>query len=245
MAPTSKLLISKELSLPINVVTQKLAWMGRTGSGKTYGFGKLAEEMLSKGIQVVILDPVGIHWGLRLAANGKDAGIKNIYVFGGLHKDIPLEPTSGKLIADFIADRNVSAILDVSQFESDADKTRFATDWCSRFFFRYKSKPSPVHVCLEECQEFIPQNGMKGEERMIHAFNRMWKIGRNFGIGGSLISQRPQEVNKKALNQTECFFAFQMTAPHERKAVEEWRSEERRVGKECRIGCRSRWSPYH
>ena len=25
----------------------------------------------------------------------------------------------------------------------------------------------------------------------------------------------------------------------------EIRSEERRVGKECRIGCRSRWSPYH
>ena len=25
----------------------------------------------------------------------------------------------------------------------------------------------------------------------------------------------------------------------------EGRSEERRVGKECRIGCRSRWSPYH
>ena len=25
----------------------------------------------------------------------------------------------------------------------------------------------------------------------------------------------------------------------------EVRSEERRVGKECRIGCRSRWSPYH
>ena len=23
------------------------------------------------------------------------------------------------------------------------------------------------------------------------------------------------------------------------------RSEERRVGKECRIGCRSRWSPYN
>ena len=23
------------------------------------------------------------------------------------------------------------------------------------------------------------------------------------------------------------------------------RSEERRVGKDCRIGCRSRWSPYH
>ena len=27
--------------------------------------------------------------------------------------------------------------------------------------------------------------------------------------------------------------------------ADEFRSEERRVGKECRIGCRSRWSPYH
>ena len=27
--------------------------------------------------------------------------------------------------------------------------------------------------------------------------------------------------------------------------VWQMRSEERRVGKECRIGCRSRWSPYH
>ena len=27
--------------------------------------------------------------------------------------------------------------------------------------------------------------------------------------------------------------------------VSEYRSEERRVGKECRALCRSRWSPYH
>ena len=27
--------------------------------------------------------------------------------------------------------------------------------------------------------------------------------------------------------------------------IAHFRSEERRVGKECRIGCRSRWSPYH
>ena len=29
------------------------------------------------------------------------------------------------------------------------------------------------------------------------------------------------------------------------KSIADIRSEERRVGKECRIGCRSRWSPYH
>jgi hypothetical protein len=47
------------------------------------------------------------------------------------------------------------------------------------------------------------------------------KIGRNFGIGVSLLSQRPQEV-KKVLNLTELLFAFQMTGPQERKAVEGW-----------------------
>ena len=28
-------------------------------------------------------------------------------------------------------------------------------------------------------------------------------------------------------------------------ALVRWRSEERRVGKECHTTCRSRWSPYH
>ena len=27
--------------------------------------------------------------------------------------------------------------------------------------------------------------------------------------------------------------------------ADRWRSEERRVGKECLLPCRSRWSPYH
>ena len=34
-------------------------------------------------------------------------------------------------------------------------------------------------------------------------------------------------------------------ADAQREIVLSARSEERRVGKECRIGCRSRWSAYH
>lgn len=219
-----KLPVSDSLSLPANAVTQKIAFIGRTGSGKTYGAGKMVECMLDAEIQVVILDPVGVWYGLRLLADGKSPGYP-IPVFGGLKGDIPLEPTGGALVADLIVDRGISIVLDVSQFESDADKARFATDFASRFFFRKKAAPSAVHLVIEECQEFIPQNPMKGEERMLHAFQRMWKLGRNFGIGGSLITQRPQEVSKKALNQTEAPFVFQMTGPQERKAIELWLSE--------------------
>lgn len=216
--------ISPDLALPLNAATQKLAALGRTGSGKSYAMTKLAEEMHDAGIQIVTLDPVGIWWGLRLAADGKAPGI-SIPVFGGLHGDVPLEPTAGAMVADLVVDRGISVVIDVSQFEHDTDKAKFAGDFGARFYFRKKASPSAVHVFLEECQEFVPQNPQKGEERMLHAWQRTVRLGRNFGIGVTLISQRPQDVHKKALNQTECLLAFQLTGPHERKAVEGWIAE--------------------
>lgn len=213
--------IAKGIHFPIDAVTQKMAFIGRTGSGKTYGATKMAEEFLTAGVQIVVLDPVGVWHGLRTKADGKGKGFA-IPIFGGLHADVPINPQSGKLIADLIVDENLCAILDVSQFETDADKARFASDFAAQLFLRKKAKPSPVHLFMEEAQEFIPQNPQKGEEKMLHNFQRIWKLGRNFGIGGSIISQRPQEVNKKALNQTEVLFAFQITGPHERKAIVDW-----------------------
>lgn len=212
--------LSPALSLPADAVTQKLAFLARTGAGKTYTAMKLCEEMLAAGAQVVALDPVGVWWGLRLAADGKGEGF-SIPVFGGQHGDVPLEPESGALVADLIVDRGVSAVLDVSMFETKQEHKRFATDFANRLFFRKKSSRSPVHIFFEEAQEFVPQYA-KGNEKMLGTFERLIKLGRNFGIGASLISQRPQSVNKDVLNQTECLFALQTTGPHERKAIEDW-----------------------
>lgn len=216
---SAQLKIAKELSLPLDAVTQKLAWLGRTGSGKTYGCKRFVEQALRAGAQVVILDPVGVWAGLRLGPKAFD-----VPVLGGLFGDIPLEPTAGELVADLVVDHGSSMVLDVSQM-TDADRRRFAQPFAERFFQRKKAAPSAVHLVLEECQEFVAQNPQAGEERMLHEFQRISKLGRNFGIGVSLISQRPQEVNKKALNQTECVFAFQLTGPQERKALDYWLSD--------------------
>ena len=221
----TKLRIADDLSLPLSVVTEVVGFLGRRGQGKGSAAQRLAEEMYTAHAQFVAIDPVGIWYGVRLAEDGKSAGLKEVRVFGGLHGDIPLEPTAGKLIADIIVDHGISAVLDVSQFESDAAKARFAADFADRFYFRKKASPSAVHIFLEEAQEFVPQNPQKDEPRMLHAFTRMAKIGRNFGIGMSLISLRPQEVNKKVMNLTEVLFVFQLTGPHERKAVEGWIAE--------------------
>ena len=219
-----QLVISDDISLPFKGVTEKFAWLGRTGSGKTYGASKLAEEMLFAGAQIVVIDPMGVWYGLRLSADGKHPSGLEIPVFGGLHGDLPLTPESGALIADLIVERRISAILDVSQM-IDSEINKFCTAFGDRFFQRMKGSPAPVHLFLEECQEFLPQNIMKGEERKLHVFQRIAKQGRNFGIGVSLISQRPQEINKKALNMSEVMLAFQMTGPQERKAIELWISD--------------------
>jgi hypothetical protein len=216
-----KLHLAPGLTLPAAVVTEKLGFLGRTGSGKTYAAQLLAEQMHAAGAQFIVLDPVGVWYGLRLAADGKGKGLP-IPVLGGLRGDIPIEPTGGALIADLVVDRGTSVILDVSQFESDAQKARFAQDFADRFFFRKKAAPSAVHLFIEEAQEFVPQNPQREETRMLHAFTRLFKIGRNFGVGGSLITQRPQEVNKKVLNLVELLFAFQLTGPQERKTIEGW-----------------------
>ena len=240
--------ISDTLTLPIEAVTEKLGFLGRTGAGKTYAAQKLAEEMHRINAQFIAFDPVGKWWSLRLASDGVGPGL-SIPVFGGIHGDVPLEPTGGKLIADVIVDRNISAVVDVSQFESDAQKTRFMTDFGNRFFFRKKSSPSAVHLFIEESQEFIPQNPQRDESMMLHVWTRIQKLGRNFGIGSSLISQRPQEVNKKVLNLTEVLFVFQLTGPQERKAVAWW-IEEKGIDEDIaselpklKPGCPHVWSP--
>lgn len=242
--------LADDVALPLEAVTQKLAWIGTTGSGKTYGASKLAELFWDAGAQFIVLDPVGVWYGLRLGSQGKKPSDITVPIFGGLHGDVPIESTSGALLADVVVDRAISAILDVSQFESDAQKARFAADFADRFFFRKKASPSAVHLFIEECQEFIPEHQQRGEERMLHAFTRLQKIGRNFGVGTSLITQRPQEVAKKALNLAGTLFVFRTTGAHERKAIEGWIRDKAIPGQDIagdlpklRTGAPHVWSP--
>ncbi len=82
------------LSVSPNIATSKTAAFGSNGSGKTYMVGKLNEELLSRGGWVIILDPVGIHWGLRLDESGKKPSGINIPIFGGQHGDVSLPSNS-------------------------------------------------------------------------------------------------------------------------------------------------------
>lgn len=84
----TELRLGPRIALPLDITGKKLAFLGTTGSGKSYAAGKLAEQMLEVGAQIIVLDPVGIWYGLRIGRDGKSAGYQ-IPVFGGIHGDIP------------------------------------------------------------------------------------------------------------------------------------------------------------
>ncbi len=85
---------------------------------------------------------------------------------------------------------------------------------------------------------------------MVGVFEDIGKVGRNYGIGNSLISQRPQAINKDVLNQIEVLLAFQTNGPQERKAIARWTAENTNAGvammqelPKLKVGDALVWSP--
>lgn len=219
---TKTLEISPQLDpLPMSAVTQKFAFLGISGSGKTYGSGKFTECLLDAGAQVVIVDTVG-NWGqgLRLAADGKKPGFA-IPILGGEHGDVPLESEHGELAASTVVETSSPLVLDVSDF-TKGELCEFVTDFANALLVLKKRNKSPVLVIWEECQDIVPQMVRSEKAQMVGAVEALIKKGRNYGVGTVLISQRASAVNKDVLNQIETLFAFRQNSKHDRGAVRDW-----------------------
>jgi hypothetical protein len=208
----------------VEFATEVSTNIGNRGGGKSNGAAVVVEQELEAGVPVVVLDYVGIWYSLRLSRDGKAPSKFSIPVLGGRHGDVALAATAGAVVAEALADRNSSAIIDLS-FLSKGDRCRFATDFAEAFFAAKKRNPGPVLLVLEEAQRYIPQRVMPDQARMLGAFEEIAETGRNFGIGMMLISLRPQKLNKDVLNLSDWVFAYRTNGVHERKALSEWVQE--------------------
>lgn len=216
-----KLHLSPDLALPLDAVTQTFALLANRGAGKTYTASVFAEELLEAQQQVVVVDPMGVWWGLRSSADGKSAGYP-ITILGGEHADVPLEETGGKLAAKFIVDTSQSVILDLSHLRKNAQK-RFMVDFAEEL---YHLNRTALHILLDEADAFAPQRVPKGEhgvgERLLGAISDWVRRGRARGIGVSLITQRSAVINKDILELAETLIALRTGGPRNIDAVLAW-----------------------
>lgn len=66
-----------------SMLEDRLAIVGTAGSGKTYTAGLLVERILDDGHRVIIVDPLGVWYGLRLKPDGETPSKFNPVIFGG------------------------------------------------------------------------------------------------------------------------------------------------------------------
>lgn len=216
-----RLNISVDISLPLDSVTQTFAILAKRRVGKTYTASVMAEEMAKAGLPFVVLDPTGAWWGLRSSADGKREGLP-VVIIGGLHGDLPLDATSGKVIAELVVEHPGFYVIDLSDTESDAAQDRFATAFAQRLYRLKDKHREPLHLFIDEADSFAPQRPLEGQKVMLGAFEALVRRGGIRGIGMTLITQRPAVLNKNVLTQCEVIIALQTTSPQDQDAIDDW-----------------------
>jgi hypothetical protein len=210
--------ISPTFELPDSAVTSTFGILAVRGAGKSNTAAVMAEEMFAAGLPFVAIDPVGSWFGLRSSADGSSAGLA-IPIFGGRRGDVPLGRDSGALLADLVVSKRLSCVVDLSEFDSEAAKKAFLLAFATRL---YKTNELPLHLFLEEADDYIPQRPMRDETLLLRAWENIVRRGRARGIGITLVTQRSASVNKSVLTQVETLFAMRTTGPQDRAAIEEW-----------------------
>src|SRR5574341_866316 len=196
---TKQLEVADKLSFPSSVVTQTIGVLAVRGAGKTNACRVMAEEMYEAGLPFVAIDPVGSWWGLRSTRDGKKPGLA-IPIFGGKHGDVPIGRDNGAVLAELIAAQSLSCVVDVSEFDSEAAKKQFLLEFAKKLF---QKNEAPLHLFLEEADDYIPQRPMRDEAQLLRAWENIVKRGRARGLGITLLTQRSAAINKNVLTQIE------------------------------------------
>lgn len=218
---SESLTLAKDLSVPRGIASRTVFVAGTKGSGKTYSGGVLAEELLGAGVHLAILDPLGVWWGLRHDESGGPGGYP-IVILGGEHADVPLLPTGGEAVADFIVKSGQSCILDMSGFDSDAEQDRFVTAMLKRLFRLKASDKANLHLIMDEADMFAPQSPMPGQQVMLGATKTIVTKGRSRGLSMTMITQRPQSIATALRDEADIFLCHRIQGPRAADAVETW-----------------------
>ncbi len=211
------LLLSPDLKLPAEAVTQTFAILAMRGVGKTHTASVFAEELSKARLAYRVIDPTGAWWGLRASADGKGEGYP-VTILGGDHGDIPLEEHAGKLIAGISAEDAPAIVLDLSLLSKSATR-RFVADFAEEL---YRRNRLPLQLIIDEADAVAPQKPRSDELRMLGAIDDIVRRGRIRGLGCTLVTQRSAVLNKDVLTQAEVLIALRTAHPRDRAPVLEW-----------------------
>lgn len=205
------------LKMPINSATKTFAILAKRGAGKSYTGAVMAEEFHKNNIPFVVFDPIDVWWGLKLDKDGKSKGLP-VVVFGIEHADIKIDRDMGRQIARAVVKHNISCVISTFGMPKTAQRHLIA-EFADEIL---NINNTPRHIFIEEAHEYVPQRVFGGLGVVFNAVSNLVVMGRNRGLGITLINQRAATINKDVLTQLDSLLAFRNTSPQDRKALKEW-----------------------
>jgi hypothetical protein len=206
------------IELPVEAATKTFAILAKRGAGKSYTGAVMAEEFYKNGVPFVVFDPIDVWWGLRFKKDGKSRGLP-IVVFGVLdNADIPLDKDMGAKIAQAVTKSNISCIISTFGMPKNGQR-KLITEFSEELL---RINNTPRHIFIEEAHEFVPQRVTGDMGKTFNAVSNLVVMGRNRGLGVTLINQRAATINKDVLTQLDTLLAFRNVSPQDRAALRDW-----------------------
>ena len=128
-----------------------------------------------------------------------------------------------KLMLPSVAGKKGVKIIDFSEVPSDI--LPLIVSLIARVIFSVQQWTTaehrhPIAIFCDEAHLYIPANTEKSiDDASLVTFERISKEGRKYGIGLVVISQRPSEVNRTVLSQSNNFIAMRLTNADDQSVV--------------------------
>lgn len=203
----------RDFQAPVNISVLKLmekhvGVFGRTGSGKSYTAGVLAEGLLDHEQPLVVIDPHGEYASLRVQSDGAPSDYPVVeYADLDFNPDADRDLNLDDLDPLDLVRPGQATVLNLRGMDTGRQEETVSALLDALFLARKRDRIPRTKVFLEEAHLFAPQR--KNETRPV--IENIAKEGRKFGFSLALVSQRPSEIHANTRAQMQAFAIHKLT----------------------------------